>query len=257
MTKPAFIWALLLPLLGCATSISANAQGSAGTWQSSDGVVVVVGSPYIELYVQPGRSHARFHAVEKNQRLRLFKSRAGWYKAETEDGNFGWVPAEALHSVYDTEGYPLDLAIPDWHEAQKPWQLGLTAGSFSGAETYTVFTGYRFTANISAELRYSQAFGVSTNYKLTSLMLVHQPFPQWRASPFFTLGAGQMKIFRESVNAISADEEDITISNGGGLIFYLTHNVSARIEYNHHTLLTTADNNEEVDQWKAGFSVLF
>lgn len=252
MTKSALIRALLLPLLIC----SAVAEAAA-TWQSNDGVVVVVGSPFVELYVQPGRSHARFHAVEKNQRLRLFKSRTGWYKAETEDGKIGWIPAHALHTVYDSEGYPLDLRTPSWHEAKRPWQLGLTGSSFAGAKAYTVFTGYRFTPNISAELRYTQGFGADTHYKLTEAMLVHQLFPRWRASPFFTLGAGEIKIYRDSVNAISADEKDIAISTGGGLIFYLTHNVSARIEYNHHLFLTTADNNQEVDEWKAGFSVLF
>lgn len=257
MTKPAFFRALFYCLLGCFASINAAADSSAQQWRDTDGIVVVVGSPFIELHVQPGRGHARFHAVAKDDRLRLFKSRGGWYKAETEDGKVGWIPADALHTVSDTEGYPLDLTTPSWHEVQKPWQLGLNAGTFSGAEVYTVFSGYRFTPNISAELRYTQAFGVSTNYKLTSLMLLHQPFPEWRISPYFALGAGEMKIFRESVNAISADEKDITISNGVGIIFYLTHNVSVRAEYNHHTILTTAENNEEVDQWTAGFSVLF
>lgn len=257
MTKPAYIWALLLPLLCCPISVSMAAESAQSPWQSSDGVVVIVGSPYIELYVQPGRSHARFHAVEKNERLRLFKSRAGWYQVETQDGKTGWVPEHALHTVYDAQGYALDLSTPQWHEARNPWQLGLVAGTFGGTEAYTVFTGYRFTPNLSAELRYGQAFGVSTRYKLSSLMFVHQLFPKWRASPFFTLGAGKMKIYRETVNALSPDENDITISTGGGLIFYLTHNVSARVEYNHHILLTTADRNQEVDQWKAGFSVLF
>lgn len=254
MTKPAFFWALLLPLFGCLNSAGA---ASADALQGGDGIVVVVGSPFVELYVQPGRSHARFHAVEKNQRLRLLKSRAGWYKAETQDGKVGWVSKYALHTVYDTAGYPLDLATPSWHEAQNPWQLGLTVGSFSGAEAYTVFGGYRFTPNISAELRYTQAFAIDTNYKLSNLMLVHQLFPEWRASPFFTLGAGKIKLYRDPVRAVSTDEKGVAISTGGGLIYYLTHNVSARIEYNHHVFLTTADHNQEVDEWKAGFSVLF
>lgn len=257
MTKPAFIWALLLPLFGALICANAAAAESDSAWQSSEGIVVVVGSPYIELYVEPGRTYPRFHAVEKGQRLRLFKNRAGWYKAETQDGEIGWIPRRALHTVYDTQGYLLDFSLPTWHEADNPWQLGLIGSRFGSAKAYTVFTGYRFTPNISAELRYTQAFGESTHYKLGSVMLVHQLFPEWRASPFFTLGAGQMKIYRDSVNAISADEKDITITAGAGLLYYLTHNVSARVEYNHHTVLTTRDNNEEVDEWKAGFSVLF
>ncbi len=227
------------------------------SWRDRDGIVVVVGAPFIELYVEPGRGYARFHAVEKNERLRLFKTRTDWFKVETEDGKVGWVPRRALVNLYDTEGYPLELRTPSWSEAQYPWQMGLLAGEMEGASTYTVYGGYRFTANISGEIKYTQAFGDTYNTKLGSLMLLHQPFPHWRASPFFTLGAGNMKVFRDGVLVKAEDEKDNAVTVGGGLMFYITHKVVARFEYNQHTLLTTRDNNQEVEEWKAGFSVLF
>jgi opacity protein-like surface antigen len=235
----------------------AQAQEESSSWRNREGIVVVVGAPFIELYVEPGRGYARFHAVEKNERLRLFKTRTDWFKVETEDGKVGWVPRRALVDLYDTEGYPLELQTPSWSEAQYPWQLGLLAGEMAGASTYSVYGGYRFTSNISAEIKYTQAFGDTSNTKLTSLMLVHQPFPHWRASPFFTLGAGNMKIFRDGVLVKAEDEKDNAVTVGGGLMFYVTHKIIARLEYNQHTLLTTRDNNEEVEEWKAGFSVLF
>lgn len=235
----------------------AAAQDIPTTWLEDDGVVVVVGSPFIELYVQPGRGYARFHAVEKNERIRLFKSRTDWYKVETQDGKIGWVPRRALTDLYDTEGYPLDFRTPSWSEAKHPWQMGLMVGEMESAITYTVYGGYRFTPNISAELKYTQAFGDTFNTKLVSGMLLHQPFPQWRASPFFTLGAGNMKFFRDGVLVKPEDENDNAVTVGGGLMFYVTHKVVARLEYNQHTLLTTRDNNQEVEEWKAGFSVLF
>lgn len=250
---------LLAPALLLATwMIPAHAQDMPSSWRDGhEGVVVVVGSPFIELYVQPGRGYARFHAVEKNERLRLIKTRTDWYKVETQDGKTGWVPRRALINLYDTQGYPLDFRTPSWSEAQHPWQLGLMAGEMEGATTYSVFGGYRFTPNISAELKYTQAFGDTYNTKLVSALLVHQPFPQWRASPFFTLGAGNMKFFRDGVLVKPEDENDNALTVGGGLMFYVTHKVVARLEYNQHTLLTTRDNNQEVEEWKAGFSVLF
>jgi len=226
-------------------------------WDDEDGIVVVVGSPFIELYVQPGRGYARFHAVEKNERIRLFKNRTDWYKVETQDGKIGWVPRRDLTNLYDTEGYPLDFRTPTWSEAKDPWQIGLMVGEMDGAVMYTVQAGYRFTSNISGELKYTQAFRDTSNTKLGSVMLVHQPFPQRRISPFFTLGAGTMKIFRDAIVAEAEDEKDNAVTVGGGLMFYVTHKVIARLEYNQHTLLTTRDNNQEVEEWKAGFSVLF
>jgi opacity protein-like surface antigen len=235
----------------------AQAQEESSSWRDRDGIVVVVGAPFIELYVEPGRGYARFHAVEKNERLRLFKTRTDWFKVETEDGKVGWVPRRALVNLYDTEGYPLELRTPSWKDAQYPWQMGLLAGEMEGASTYTVYGGYRFTANISGEIKYTQAFGDTYNTKLVSAMLLHQPFPHWRASPFFTLGAGNMKFFPDGVLVKPEDENDNAVTVGGGLMFYITHKVVARFEYNQHTLLTTRDNNQEVEEWKAGFSVLF
>ncbi|MCR6652785.1 MAG: SH3 domain-containing protein [Cellvibrionaceae bacterium] len=107
-------------LLGVVLLLSAwqplHAQQTKSDWRESDGIVVVVGAPYIELYVEPGRGYARFHAVEKNERLRLFKSRTDWFKVETEDGKTGWVPRRALTNLYDTEGYPMELRTPTWSE---------------------------------------------------------------------------------------------------------------------------------------------
>jgi len=235
----------------------AQAQDAAPQWRDKEGVVVVVGAPFIELYVQPGRGFARFHAVEKNERIRLFKNRNDWYKVETQDGKIGWVPRRALQQIHDTEGYPLDFSTPSWSERKHPWQLGLMVGEMDGAISYSLQGGYHFTANISGEIKYTQSFGESFNVRLGSLMLLHQPFPQWRTSPFFTLGAGTMKIYPDAVLVNAEDQQDTAMTVGGGVLFYVTHKVIARLEYNQHTLLTTREYNEEVEEWKAGFSVLF
>ncbi len=226
-------------------------------WRTDKGVVVVVGDPYVDVYVQPGRGYARFHVVEKNQRMRIFKERTGWYKVETEDGKLGWVKQKDLHTVYDVDGYLLDFSVPHWDEVTRPAQIGLLAGNMNDAVAYTLLAGYRFTPNISTEIRFSHGFGDFSNSKLASLNIVHQPFPHWRYSPFFTLGAGVIKTFPDAVLVDAADEQDNIVSVGGGVMVYLSYKLVARLEYNKHTMLTTRENNQEVDEWKAGFSILF
>lgn len=238
-------------------SAAAAAFDGAQQWRSHKGLVVVVGDPYVDVYVQPGRGYARFHVVEKNQRMRIFKRRPGWYKVETEDGKIGWVKQKDLHLVYDTNGYLIDFSVPRWDEVTNPLQLGVLAGSMSDAVAYTVFAGYRFTPNISTEIRYSQGFSDFSNSKLASINVLHQPFPQWRYSPFFTLGAGAIRTFPDSVLVDPEDQQDNIVSVGGGLMIYLSYKLVARLEYNKHTMLTTRDNNQEVEEWKAGLSVLF
>lgn len=226
-------------------------------WASHKGLVIVVGDPYVDVYIEPGRSHARYHVVEKNQQMRIFKERSGWYKVETQDGKIGWVKKSDLTLAYDQDGYLLDFSLPRWDEAEYPIQFGILGGKLNNATGYTVYTGYRFTPNISAELRYGQAFSDTSNIKLATLNIVHQPFPEWRYSPFFSLGAGAIKSFQDSVLVDPDDAQDNIMSVGAGLKIYLSHKVVARVEYNSLTVLTTRDNNEEVEEWKAGLSVLF
>lgn len=250
--------ALTLTILLLLNPFSANAEDVNDIqWRKKDGVVVVIGSPYLDVYVQPGRSHDRYHVIEKNQRMRIFKERSGWYKVETEDGKIGWVKKRDLTTVYDVNGYLLDFSVPRWNEAKNPIQFGLTASKINNAYGYTLFAGYRFTPNISTELRYSHGFSDISNVKFATLNLVHQPFPAWRFSPFFTVGAGAFITSPDAVLVTPDDTQDNILNVGGGLIIYLSHKVAARLEYNKHTLLTTRDNNEEVEEWKAGLSVLF
>ena len=239
---------ILLALLLCFT---------ANSYAKDDPVTVVAGSPLIELHTFPGRGYPKFHAVEKHEVLRILKSRGDWYLLATEDGKEGWAPREDLQKLYDLDGTPLDFSIPKWHEAKDPWQLGLMGVTLDGAGAYNVILGYRFTGNNSVELKYTQAFGDFSNTKLASLALVHQTFPNWRYSPFFTLGAGVLKTFPDAVLVEATDPEDTVLTVGTGLMIYFNYKVIARLEYNKHTILTTQDNNDEAEEWKAGLSVLF
>lgn len=226
-------------------------------FEESEGFIAIVDSQYVELYRFPGRGFPRFHAVEKGEKIRLFKRRGDWYKIQTIEDKIGWAHRRQLFSIKDLEGYHLDFAVPKWGETENRWSLGLLGGILEQSPSYTLYAGYRFTPNISTEIRYSQTFGDASNVKQVHLMLLHQPFPQWRASPFFSLGAGSVKVYPDTILVKVEDQVDNAVSVGTGLRFYLTHNVIFRAEYHSHIILTTRETNEEVEEWKAGLSVLF
>ena len=83
------------------------------------------------------------------------------------------------------------------------------------------------------------------------------PFPEWRIAPFFIMGAGTAVTSPSAALVETEDRQDNLLTVGGGFIFYLSQRFSLRAEYNHHTLLTTRESNQEVDEWKTGFSVSF
>lgn len=233
------------------------AQG-AFAWWGNDGVDVTVIDPFAEMRTGPGRGYPVFHVVEKGESVRLFKRRTDWYKVETTSGKTGWVNRASLNATLGPDGDVIDFAVPGWQDfVNRRWEFGFLGGDFEGARSLTTYLGYHLTHNIAGELKYTQAFGSFSDSKLASINVVHQPFPEWRLSPFFTLGTGILEISPSSDLVLVEDREDSVMTVGGGFLFYLSRSFLLRMEYNNHTVLTTRENNEEVEEWKAGFSVFF
>ncbi|WP_236074785.1 SH3 domain-containing protein [Teredinibacter purpureus] len=222
------------------------------------GIEVVVTDAYAEMHTGPGRAYPIFHTIEKGETITIIKSRTDWYKVKTLQGKTGWVHRDEFRETFGLHGEDVDLSRPG-REAfnDRRWELGVGGGDFSGARGLNTYLGFHLTENISTELRYTQAFGSFSNSKLATLNVVHQPFPDWQVSPFFTLGTGAIVISPSSDIVQTEDRENGVMTVGGGFIFYVTRSFLFRIEYNDHTLLTKRDTNEEVDEWKAGFSVFF
>lgn len=231
---------------------------SALAWWGNDGVEVTVIDPFAQMHTGPGRGYPVFHVVEKGESVRLVKRRTDWYKVETSSGKIGWVNRANLNATLGPGGDVIDFAVPGWQDfVNRRGEFGFLGGDFEGARSLTTYLGYHLTHNISAELRYTQAFGSFSDSKLTSVNVIHQPFPEWRLSPFFTLGTGIIEISPSSDLVLVEDREDSVMTVGGGFLFYLSRSFLLRVEYNDHTVLTTRENNEEVEEWKAGFSVFF
>ena len=90
----------------------------------------------------------------------------------------------------------------------------------------------------------------------TANILMH-PFPKWRLSPYFTIGSGVIEIKPHTTIVHAEDRTDEIAHVGMGANLYLSDRFMLRMEYKRHTVLTSRDDNEEIDQWKAGFSVFF
>jgi hypothetical protein len=83
------------------------------------------------------------------------------------------------------------------------------------------------------------------------------PFPNWRVSPYFTIGTGIVEIEPQTTIVQAEDRRDEIAHAGVGANIYLSDRFILRFEYKRHTVLTSRDDNEEIDQWKTGFSIFF
>jgi opacity protein-like surface antigen len=157
----------------------------------------------------------------------------------------------------DKQDRKVDFPNPSWQEAANTAQLGLLVGRTAGAVSYTTYLNYRFTHHLSTEIKYTQAFGDFSSTKMASIHLLHHPVPQWRLSPFFSLGSGSVKVSPNAVVAEPEDRQDSFIAVGAGLMYHLSARIDLRAEYSNSTILTTRESNEDIEEWKAGFSLLF
>ena len=94
---------------------------------------------------------------------------------------------------------------------------------------------------------------------LATLGLMHVFVPEWRLSPYFTLGTGVIYTEPKSTLVQAEDRDDQIGYVGGGLQFYLTRRFMLRFaEYRHNIIFTSRNDNEEVDEWKyVGFAFFF
>ena len=219
---------------------------------------VRVAEPYLEMHTGPGRGYPVFHVVDRGEQVQVIKRRTDWFMVRTVRGKEGWVRRAAMELTLTPDGEPTQFADADFGDfTRRRWEAGFLAGDFEGANVMSVYAGYYLTQNLSAELSVSQIYGDYSDALSASANLLAQPFPEWRLSPFFLLGIG---VIRTDPNVTLVNERDRTeqISNVGlGVRWYLTRRFILRAEYQNHVIFQNKDDNQEIDEWKAGFAFFF
>ena len=220
---------------------------------------ILIADPYIELHTGPGRGFPIFHVAERGQEVEIVKRRTDWFMVRTSRDIEGWVARDQMLATLQPTGEPLDLQEPARENyMSRRWQAGVSGGDFEGASLISVFGGYAFSDNLSIELTVNHIIGEFSNSHSYTLGLLHVFAPEWRLSPYFTLGTGVLYTEPKSNLVDSIDRDDQIGYVGGGLQFYLTRRFMLRTEYRHNIVFTSRDDNEEVDEWKyLGFAFFF
>lgn len=225
-------------------------------------LAVKIVEPYIELRTGPGRGYPIFYIAERGAIVEAMKKRTDWIKVRVNRGTHrekeGWVSIEQMAKTLGPDGERLAVAYPDFDQYQKRrWEGGLMTGSFAGADIVSAYGAYHFTRNLSIELEGSQYYGSFSNGTILTGSLVHQPFPQWRISPFFTLGGGVAFIEPKATLVQSEDRSDGLVDVGVGVRYYLTRRFLLRAQYKNFVILTDQETNQNAEEWKIGFSAFF
>ena len=219
---------------------------------------VEIADPYIEMHTGPGEVYPIFHVVDRGDTIEILKRKNEWFKVRTRRGKEGWVSRKQLEKTLNPDGSQVQLATltrDDFN--QRRWEGGVLGGEFGGAPVISVYGAYSMTKNLAAEISLSHVQGNFSNSLFVSAHIITQPFPEWRYSPFMTLGTGVIRTEPDSTLVASEDRTDDMLHAGIGVRTFLRRNFVLRAEYKAYTVITSRDDNDEVEEWKLGFSVFF
>lgn len=234
----------------CAWASMARAQDEAQQ--------VVVEDPFIEMRTGPAQAYPVFFVVDRGELIELLSRRTDWFKIRAPRGQEGWVDSTQLQETLQLSGAPVEVpgfTLED-HVVRR-WEVGGLYGDFDGANIVSVYGAYSFTENLSAEVWYSDILGSFSNSQMAGINIVHLLFPEWRVSPYFTLGTGIINTEPKGTIVATTDRTDNLAHVGVGVRTYLTRRFVFRAEYKTYVVFTSRDDNEEPTEWKAGFSFFF
>ena len=253
-----WVW-LLLPAPVQAQAPAGEDDGWFSNWFGSDQPLqVTVNDAFINVYGGPGLGYPIFHVVERGETITLLKSRTDWIKIETYRGIQGWIKRSDMRLTLSPDGSVPDFPDPTQADyLEDRFELGVAYGDFAGADGLAINLGYRFTKNLSAELRVDSNTGQFSDSKMLVGAVLFQPFPQWRVSPYFSVGGGKIKTYPSATLVEAEDREDSLLQASLGSYIHLKGRLFLRLEYANHYVLTSRNTNEEVNEWKLGFNVLF
>lgn len=217
-----------------------------------------VSEPYLELHTGPGRGYPVFHVVPRDESVDVLFRRTDWFKVRTEHGVEGWASLKDVQKMLLADGTPFHFDLGDRAGfTDHRFEAGLFAGAYGGASLVSGYASFSFNRQLALEGALGSFYGRYSNGYTGDIGLAHVLLPEWRWSPFFTLGVGEVYTEPKATLVQASNRSEATAYVGGGIRFYLTRRFFLRAEYKAHWIFTKRNQNEEADEWKAGFAFFF
>jgi uncharacterized protein YgiM (DUF1202 family) len=219
---------------------------------------VYITEPYLELHTGPGRGYPVFHVVAREESVEVLLHRTDWFKVRTARGVEGWAAASELEKSVKADGSAFTFVHGDRSGYQDHrFEAGMFAGQWGGATLISGYIGVPFNSQLSVEGSVGQVLGKFSTSVVGDLGFAHYFVPEWRLSPFVTIGTGLVYIEPKATVGEPATRTEPTAYVGAGLRYYLTRRFFVRAEYRSNFIFTKLNQNEVADEWKAGFAFFY
>lgn len=229
-----------------------------GAAHAAEYLQLFIQDPYLELHTGPGRGYPVAQVVARGDSVDVLKRRTEWFLVRTGRGIEGWASERDLLRAQLADGTLFSFNRGDRAGfTRHRWESGVMLGDYAGATLISGFTALSLTDSLKVELGVGQFLGDLSNGYLLDLGLNQVLFPQWRFSPFLTLGTGFERTEPKATLAVPLDQDSQTAYAGFGARYYLGRRFFLRGEYRHHTVFTSRDSNEVKEEWKLGFAFFY
>lgn len=219
---------------------------------------VVVTDPFLEVHTGPSTGYPIFYVVERGEAIEVIKQYTSWYIIKTIKGKEGWVHGAQLVKTLTLDGAQIEIKdITRENYLEHDGEMGILLGNFQSSSMMTFYADYSLTRNLSVEVSLAQILGNYSSRLLVGAEIVHQPFPTWRVSPYFSIGTGIVKTSVRSTLSQLKDSTDNTANVSLGFKMYLTRRFILRADVKKHIIFQSRNYNEEVTSWQAGFAFFF
>jgi opacity protein-like surface antigen len=207
----------------------------------ADDLIVSIVEPYVDFRTGPASEYPIFHVAEQGETITIFKKKTGWYKAITYTGQEGWISAEQLGKTIKPGGELLYVPTGSFEDyTNRTFEFSAFGGILESVTAMSVAAAWNVTGNLVAEATY-------------------HIFPEWKVSPYLTIGAGGINTRPRSNLVQSGDEvrKSDFYEVGAGIRYYFARNMVIKFEYRNIIALTDRDDQEQIEEFKLGFSVFF
>jgi len=239
-------WTRMLAVAGCLVSATAHAADSHERVQVADA--------YLELHTGPGRGYPVTQIIERGAWIEILKRKTDWFKVRAANGKEGWASREQIEATLTEAGVQKsfrDVLEEDYRRRRV--EAGFSAGVLDGDSVMAVRAGYRMNDNFTAELALTRASGDYSTTTAYYVALVSQPYPDWRVSPFFSLGLGK---YRNSPKAtlVGAIETNSNMANVAlGANYYFTRRFYMRGDFRRYMAYVDENRILPYDELSLGF----
>ncbi len=223
-----------------------------------DHLQLFVAQPYLELHTGPGRGYPVAQVVARGEAVDVLMRRTEWFKVRTERGVEGWAYERDLMLTTLADGTPFTINLGDRAGfASHRWESGAFGGAYEGATLISAYQALSLTDNLKVEVSASQYLGNLSNGYLIDVGFSHVFMPNWRFSPFVTLGGGYEHVEPKATLAQALSANNQTAYVGVGVRYYLGRRLFLRGELRGHEVFTNQNSNEVKNEWKFGFAFFY